>query len=122
VAGLQPFPHQAVRVAGFPGEPHRQIPARAAARLDRRAHLIVLRLLAVQDDPRPPPHDAPSPVARALESAGGGMVLAPSGERPQPSSSLKGMKRTGSPSARVRSSRTSTRPSAQAALRSTPEL
>lgn len=46
----------------------------------------------------------------------------PTGSVAQPSSSLNGMKGRLSPTFGVLPSRTSTRPSAQAALRSTPEL
>ncbi|MNF99912.1 hypothetical protein D3C84_828310 [compost metagenome] len=45
----QGFLHQPPGVAAFPGQPHRKFPARSAACLHGRPHLIVGGLLAMQD-------------------------------------------------------------------------
>ncbi|MNG06204.1 hypothetical protein D3C84_894320 [compost metagenome] len=49
VAHGQGLVHQAAGVAALPGDPYRQVPPRIAARLHRRTHLVVGRLLAMQD-------------------------------------------------------------------------
>src|SRR5690606_31179992 len=63
VTGPQSLHHQTPGIAGLPGDAHRQLPALLTARLDGRADRLVLRLLAMQDHPRPPVH-APVPLAR----------------------------------------------------------
>ncbi|MNF92011.1 hypothetical protein D3C84_746390 [compost metagenome] len=49
VARGQGLVHQAAGVAALPGNPYRQVPARVTARLHGCTHLVVGRLLAMQD-------------------------------------------------------------------------
>ncbi len=51
VAAGQPLSHQALGVAGFPGQAYRQLPALLAQVVHCRPHLFVQCLLAMQDQP-----------------------------------------------------------------------